>query len=102
MDLLDSKFDDRPGGRFLPAALRVEEGLTEAESLAFDRHDFRAERSSAAVLVHAKLRRREFLLDRESLLGLGNRTLVSRRHASVEVVRYFDRHGRGFFDDVGV
>src|SRR6266849_6468217 len=102
LDIVDFEFVDRPVVGFLTAALRIEERLIEDDGLALDRDDFRAERAPAAVLVHTKLRRREFLLDGESLLGLGNRTLVSRRHLSVEVIRDFDRQVREFLDDVRI
>src|SRR6266581_938513 len=102
LNIVDFEFVDRPVVGFLTTALRVEERLIEDDGLAFDRDDLRAERTPAAVFVHAKFRRRKFLLDRESLLGLRNRTLVSRRHASVEVIRDLDRQVREFLDDVRI
>src|SRR2546425_10070063 len=77
LHIVDFELVDRPVVGFLTAALRVEERLIEDDGLALDRDDFRAERAPAAVLVHAKLRRREFLLDCEPLLRLGNPTLLS-------------------------
>src|SRR2546426_799478 len=102
LDIVDFEFVDRPVVGFLTAAFRIEERLVQDHGLAFDREDFRAEGTPPAILVDPKLCGREFLRDRDSFRRLGHGTLVTRRNASIEIVRDRNRQVREFLDDVRI
>src|SRR3989475_5151494 len=102
LDVVDFEFVDRPVVSFLTAAFRIEERLVQDHGLPFDGEDFRAEGTPPPVLVDPKLRRREFLRDRDSFRRLGHGTLVTRRDARIEIVRDRNRQVREFLDDVRI
>jgi len=103
LDVVDLAVGDRAVVRLLAAALRVEVRLVQDDRFALDREDLSAEYALPLVLVHAELRRRQRLRDREFLRGLGARgPFVAGRDACIEVVRDIDGHVRELAHDVGV